>query len=196
MVMASGAGSVMQSLLDASETDHWPAEVVGVVTDRGDAGALARAERQHVPTRVVSPGDFAERVDWDAELTKAVRKWDPDWVVSAGFMRLLGDKFLDTFPGRVVNTHPALLPAFPGVNGVRDALAYGVKVTGCTVHLVDSGIDTGPVLAQEAVVIRLGETESDLHERIKDVERSLLVEVIGRLAREGYSQEGRRVNIP
>jgi phosphoribosylglycinamide formyltransferase-1 len=186
----------MQSLLDASSDVDWPASVVGVVTDRSRAGALDRARQSQVPTRVVSPGDFDKRADWDIELTRAVAHWEPDWVVSAGFMRLLGVGFLGAFPGRVVNTHPALLPAFPGTRGVADALDYGVKISGCTIHLVDAGVDTGPVLAQEAVVVEPEDTEAMLHERIKGVERTLLVAVISSLVRQGYSQDGRRVNIP
>ncbi len=132
-------------------------------------------------------------------LTEAVAAYEPDLVVSAGFMKILGKEFLARFGGRVVNTHPALLPSFPGAHGVRDALAYGVKVTGCTVHLVDDGVDTGPIIAQgvvEVVEDDSAEGEAALHERIKDVERTLLVEVVGRLARNGHRIEGRKVLIP
>jgi len=117
-------------------------------------------------------------------------------VVSAGFMKIVGKEFLARFGGRFVNTHPALLPAFPGAHGVRDALAYGVKVTGCTVHFVDDGVDTGPIIAQGVVEVRPQETEEALHERIKEVERKLLVDVVGRLSRDGYRIEGRKVLLP
>jgi phosphoribosylglycinamide formyltransferase-1 len=193
VVMASGSGSVLQSLLDASAGDSWPAKVVAVVTDRPKVGALARAASVGVPTAVVSPGDYSTRSEWDIALAQQVARWQPEWVVSAGFMRLLGESFLQTFPSRIVNTHPALLPAFPGAHGVADALAYGVKVSGCTVHLVDSGMDTGPVLAQQAVPVHSDDTEESLHERIKIVERRLLVDTVAALVRNGCVVDGRRV---
>lgn len=196
VVLASGTGTILQSLLDLNDQAGWPATVVGVVTDRPAVGALDRAEAAGVPASVVSPRDFSDRSDWDRELARTVAEYDPAWVVSAGFMRLLGDSFLGAFPGHIVNTHPALLPAFPGAHGVRDALDYGVKVTGCTVHLVDSGVDTGPVLAQASVPVEPGDTEEALHERIKCVERRLLADVMADLVRDGYSVDGRRVNIP
>lgn len=194
--MASGTGSILQSLLDLNDQEGWPATVVAVVTDRPGIEALTRAETAGVPATVVSPNDFADRSDWDVDLARAVAVHEPDWVVSAGFMRLLGESFLNAFPGRIINTHPALLPSFPGAHGVRDALEYGVKVTGCTVHLVDSGVDTGPVLAQESVPVERDDTEESLHERIKSVERRLLADVVAGLVRDGYSVSGRRVSIP
>ncbi|WP_309713418.1 phosphoribosylglycinamide formyltransferase, partial [Pseudolysinimonas sp.] len=148
-----------------------------------------------VATAVVSPGDFPDRAAWDAGLAHAVRVFDPAVVVSAGFMRILGAPFLDRFADRVLNTHPALLPAFPGAHGVRDALAHGVKVTGCTVHLVDAGVDTGPIIAQRAVLVEPDDDEESLHERIKVVERAMLVEVVGRIAREGLVVDGRAVRL-
>lgn len=196
VVMASGTGSILQSLLDLNNGMEWPAEVVAVIIDRPDIEALDRAEASGVPATVVSPGDFSDRSDWNDALAKATAAYEPAWVISAGFMRLLGDSFLAAFPDRIVNTHPALLPSFPGAHGVRDALDYGVKVTGCTVHLVDSGVDTGPVLAQESVPVEPGDTEESLHERIKCVERRLLADVVAGLARDGCSVDGRRVSIP
>jgi phosphoribosylglycinamide formyltransferase-1 len=196
VVMASGTGSILQSLLDRNDQGDWPAVVVAVVTDRPEVAALHRAEAAGVPAHVVSPADFSDRSDWDRALADVVAEYKPAWVVSAGFMRLLGDSFLADFPGQVVNTHPALLPSFPGAHGVRDALDYGVKVTGCTVHLVDSGVDTGPVLAQESVLVEPGDSEESLHERIKCIERQLLVDVVARLVNDGYSVDGRRVRIP
>ena len=196
VVMASGTGSILQSLLDLNDRDGWPAVVVAVVTDRPGIEALDRAEAAGVPASVVRPGDFANRPDWDRALAKVVADYEPEWVISAGFMRLLGDSFLAAFPDRIVNTHPALLPSFPGAHGVADALNYGVKVTGCTVHFVDSGVDTGPVLAQESVSVEPDDTEESLHERIKCVERRLLADVVASLITDGYSVNGRRVSIP
>jgi phosphoribosylglycinamide formyltransferase-1 len=146
-----------------------------------------------VPTAVVAPGDFPDRAAWDAALAEAVGVFRPDLVVSAGFMRILGAPVLERWPGRVVNTHPALLPSFPGAHAVRDALAYGARVTGCTLHVVDAGVDTGPVVAQVAVPVLDGDDESALHERIKVAERRLLVEQVARIMAEGMRVEGRRV---
>ncbi|SEP91108.1 phosphoribosylglycinamide formyltransferase-1 [Lentzea xinjiangensis] len=183
----------MQALLDATDL---PIEVVAVGADRENIEGLKRAERAGVPHFAVKLRDHADRASWDAALTEAVASFRPDLVVSAGFMKIIGERFLARFGGRMINTHPALLPAFPGAHGVRDALAYGVRVTGSTVHLVDAGVDTGPILAQEAVVVEPGDTEETLHERIKVVERRLLVETVGRLAREGCTVNGRKVSIP
>jgi phosphoribosylglycinamide formyltransferase-1 len=138
---------------------------------------------------------YSDRAQWDAELAVAIAAHNPDWVVSAGFMRILGPEVLAQFPNRIVNTHPALLPSFPGAHAVADALAYGVTVTGCTVHLVDAGVDTGPVLAQQAVSVKVDDTEESLHERIKSVERELLVEVVQRLCRHDVEVVGREVVI-
>ncbi|WP_179953787.1 phosphoribosylglycinamide formyltransferase [Lentzea guizhouensis] len=183
----------MQALLDATDL---PIEVVAVGADRENIEGLKRAERAGVPHFAVKLRDHADRAAWDRALTEAVAAHEPDLVVSAGFMKIIGPGFLARFGGRMINTHPALLPAFPGAHGVRDALDYGVRVTGSTVHLVDAGVDTGPILAQEAVVVEPGDTEETLHERIKVVERRLLVETVGRLAREGCTVNGRKVSIP
>ncbi|MEU3648007.1 phosphoribosylglycinamide formyltransferase [Lentzea sp. NPDC034063] len=192
VVLVSGSGTLMQALLDAD----LPIEVVAVGADRENIEGLKRAERAGVPHFAVKLRDHADRTAWDTALTEAVASYEPDLVVSAGFMKIIGEQFLARFGGRMINTHPALLPAFPGAHGVRDALAYGVHVTGSTVHLVDAGVDTGPILAQEAVVVEPGDTEDTLHERIKVVERRLLVETVGRLAREGCTVNGRKVSIP
>jgi phosphoribosylglycinamide formyltransferase-1 len=162
-----------------------------VGADRDGIEGLARAERAGVPTFVERLRDHPGRDEWDEHLAARIAEYKPDLVVSAGFMKILGSRVLALAP--VVNTHPALLPSFPGAHAVRDALAYGVRVTGCTVHLVDAGVDTGPVIAQEAVAVRDGDDEETLHERIKGVERRLLVEVIGRMAREGWTVTGRSV---
>jgi phosphoribosylglycinamide formyltransferase-1 len=166
---------------------------VAVGADREGIEGLARAERAGVPWFVRRMSAFDSRDAWDEALADAIGEHKPDLVVSAGFMKILGPRVLAGFP--VVNTHPALLPAFPGAHAVRDALAYGVRVTGCTVHFVDDGVDTGPVIAQQAVAVRDGDDEHSLHERIKTVERALLVDVVGRLVREGWTVRGRHVHI-
>jgi phosphoribosylglycinamide formyltransferase 1 len=195
VVLVSGSGTNLQALLDAAADPAWGAQIVAVGADRDDIEGLRRAERAGVPTFVERIADHASRADWDTALTKAIAAHEPDLVVSAGFMRILGAAFLATFGGRCVNTHPALLPSFPGAHGVRDALAHGVKMTGLTVHLVDDGVDTGPIIAQSAVPVRDSDDEASLHERIKVEERALLVEVIGRMARDGYRVDGRHVRL-
>jgi phosphoribosylglycinamide formyltransferase-1 len=196
VVLVSGAGTNLQALLDACAQPAYRAAVIAVGADRHGIEGLARAERAGVPTFVVRVEDHPSRESWDVALASAVTAYDPDLVVSAGFMRLVGPAFLAAFGGRFINTHPALLPSFPGTHGVRDALAYGVQITGCTIHLVDAGVDTGPIIAQSAVPVLRGDDETTLHERIKNVERDLLVQVVGRMVREGYHVEGRRVLIP
>ncbi|MEV0369950.1 phosphoribosylglycinamide formyltransferase [Streptomyces sp. NPDC050636] len=198
VVLVSGSGTNLQALLDAIADEGaaaYGAEIVAVGADRAGIAGLERAERAGLPTFVCRVKDHDSRAAWDAALTGATAAYEPDLVVSAGFMKILGKEFLARFGGRTVNTHPALLPSFPGAHGVRDALAYGAKVTGCTVHFVDDGVDTGPIIAQGVVEVRDEDDESALHERIKEVERSLLVEVVGRLARHGYRIEGRKVRI-
>lgn len=169
-MLASGTGSLLRSLLEATREPGYPARVVAVGVDR-DCAALDHAEAFDVSSFMVELSDFEDRAAWDQALTEIVDAFSPDLVVSAGFMKILGPRFMQRFGGRIINTHPALLPAFPGAHGVRDALAYGVRVTGSTVHLVDSGVDTGPILAQEAVEVLPGDDEAALHERIKVVER-------------------------
>lgn len=198
VVLVSGSGTNLQALLDeiaATGAQAYGAEVVAVGADREGIEGLARAERAGLPTFVRRVKEYGSREEWDAALAEAVAAFEPDLVVSAGFMKIVGKEFLARFGGRFVNTHPALLPSFPGAHGVRDALAYGAKVTGCTVHFVDDGVDTGPIIAQGVVEVRDEDDESALHERIKEVERRLLVEVVGRLARNGYRIEGRKVVI-
>ncbi|MFD4030323.1 phosphoribosylglycinamide formyltransferase [Streptomyces sp. NPDC058637] len=200
VVLVSGSGTNLQALLDAigDDPESYGAQVVAVGADRDGTVGLQRAERAGLPTFVCKLGAHASRAEWDAALTAAVAEHRPDLVVSAGFMKIVGKDFLAGFGGRIVNTHPALLPSFPGAHGVRDALAYGVKVTGCTVHFVDDGVDTGPIIAQGVVKVTEEDTaegEAALHERIKKVERKLLVEAVGRLARDGYRIEGRKVHL-
>ncbi|WP_406172853.1 phosphoribosylglycinamide formyltransferase [Streptomyces sp. NBC_00996] len=198
VVLVSGSGTNLQALLDAIAThgtEAYGAEIVAVGADRDGIEGLARAERAGIPTFVHRVKDYDSRDEWDHALAEAVAAHEPDLVVSAGFMKIVGKEFLARFGGRFVNTHPALLPSFPGAHGVRDALAYGAKVTGCTVHFVDDGVDTGPIIAQGVVEVRNEDDENALHERIKEVERTLLVDVVGRLARNGYRIEGRKVVI-
>lgn len=196
VVLVSGSGTLLQALIDATAEPGYPATIVAVCADRARIEGLARAERAGLPGFAVRLADHPDRAAWDAALTDAVDAHHPDLVVSAGFMKILGPRFLDRFGGRIINTHPALLPAFPGAHAVADALAYGVRVAGCTVHLVDAGVDTGPILAQEAVSVIAGDTEATLHERIKVVERRLLVDVVARLAEQGCTVNGRKVSIP
>jgi len=193
VVLASGTGSLLASLLKAAVGDY-PARVVAVGTDRVCA-ALDIAAAESVPTFTVVLADYPDRNAWDAAIAGATAAHDPDLVVSAGFMKILGPEFLSRFPARVVNTHPALLPAFPGAHAVSDALAYGVRVTGCTVHLVDAGTDTGPILAQQAVPVLDDDDEATLHERIKVIERRLLVDVLEALATRGVTWTGRKATI-
>jgi len=193
-VLVSGAGTNLQGLLDASADPDYGASVVVVLSDREGIEALARAERAGVPTAVHRLADHAERADWDETVAKTLSSYEPDLVVLAGFMKLLGPPVLERFA--VINTHPALLPSFPGMHGPRDALAHGVKISGATLFVVDSGVDTGPVIAQVAVEVRDDDDETALHERIKVAERAMLVETVGRMAREGWHVHGRKVTIP
>lgn len=195
VVLASGTGSLLQALIAATRADGYPASVVAVGVDR-DCAAVDHAVDAGVAHFKVALRDHADRAAWDAALTDAVAAHAPDLIVSAGFMKILGPAFMERFGGRIINTHPALLPAFPGAHAVRDALAYGVRVTGSTVHLVDSGVDTGPILAQEPVEVRVDDDEAALHERIKIVERRLLAEVVAAVALRGVVSDGRKAVIP
>ncbi|WP_326545421.1 phosphoribosylglycinamide formyltransferase [Mycolicibacterium sp. ND9-15] len=193
VVLASGTGSLLRSLLDATGGEY-PASIVAVGADR-DCAALDIAAAASVPTYTVRLRDYPDREAWDVAITEATAAYEPDLIVSAGFMKILGPQFLSRFTGRIINTHPALLPAFPGAHAVPDALTYGVKVTGCSVHLVDAGTDTGPVLAQEAVPVLDDDDEATLHERIKVVERRLLVQVLAAVAVRGVTWTGRKATL-
>jgi phosphoribosylglycinamide formyltransferase-1 len=193
VVLASGTGSLLASLLDAATGDY-PARVVAVGVDR-DCRAVEIATEASVPTFTVRLADHPDRAAWDAALTAAVAAHAPDLIVSAGFMKILGPQFLTQFCGRILNTHPTLLPAFPGAHGVAESLAYGVKVTGCTVHLVDAGTDTGPILAQQPIPVLDDDDEQTLHERIKVTERRLLVDVVAAVATGGVTWNGRKATI-
>jgi phosphoribosylglycinamide formyltransferase 1 len=193
VVLVSGSGTNLQALLDASADPTYGAKVVAVGADRGDIEGLARAGRAGVPTFVHRVGDFDTREEWDEALTASVAGFEPDLVISAGFMKLVGETFLASYAGRFLNTHPALSPSFPGMSAPADALAYGVKVTGCTLFVVDAGVDTGPIVAQAAVPVLDDDTAETLHERIKVEERRMLVDAVGRIAREGFVVDGRTV---
>jgi phosphoribosylglycinamide formyltransferase-1 len=185
VVLLSGTGTLCAALLAAAAEPDQPFEVVAVGSDRPDAAGLAAARERGVDTFVTALRDHPDRAAWDSALAAELTARRPDWVVCAGFMKLLGPAVLGAFPGRVVNTHPALLPAFPGAHAVRDALAAGVTTTGATVHLVDAGLDTGPVLAQRTVPVLPDDDEARLHERIKTVERELLVQTLAGLVAAG-----------
>jgi phosphoribosylglycinamide formyltransferase-1 len=195
VVLVSGAGTNLQALIDACADQAYGAAVAAVGADRPGIEGLARAERAGVPTFVARVTDHPARAAWDQALADTVAGFDPDLVISAGFMKLVGPVFLDRFGGRFINTHPTLLPAFTGMNGVRDALEYGVKVTGCTVFMVDAGTDTGPVIAQAAVGVRDDDDVATLHERVKVAERALLVDTVGAMVRGGWSVQGRKVKV-
>lgn len=193
VVLVSGSGTNLQALLDACTDPAYGARVVAVGADRDDIEGLARADRAGVPTFVAKVADYTSREHWDRALADKVGAFEPDLVVSAGFMKLLSTEFLDRF--LTVNTHPALCPAFPGMHGPRDALEHGVKVTGATLFVVDAGVDTGPIVAQVPVEVADDDDVASLHERIKTAERAMLVDAVGRIAREGITVDGRRVRI-
>ncbi len=191
VVLASGSGTLLQALLDAP--DPKPFRVAAVGSDLAECGALTRAVGAGVPTFTCRLADHPDRAAWNRALAEAVARHTPDLVVLAGFMKLLGPAFLGAFDNRVINAHPSLLPAFPGMHAPADALAHGVKLTGCTVFLVDGGVDAGPIVAQRAVPVADDDDVASLHERIKVVERSLLVDVVTALTAAPYTVNGRKV---
>lgn len=193
VVLVSGGGSNLAALLEACADPAYGAVVVGVGADREGTGGVDLAAARGIPTFVTRLGDHPDRAAWDRSLTAHVAALQPDLVVSAGFLKLLGELFLATFPGRVLNTHNALLPAFPGIHGPADALAYGVKLAGATLFVVDAGVDTGAIIAQVAVPVLDDDDVDALTERIKVAERAQLVEQVGRMCREGWRITGRRV---
>ena len=193
VVLISGTGTLLQALIEASRSPGYGVQVVAVGSDRHGVAGIARAAAVGIPTFVQSVADYPTRSDWDRALTKEVAAYAPDLVVSAGFLKLVGPEFLSAFGGRTINTHPALLPSFPGIHGPQDALAYGVKISGATVFLVDAGVDTGVILAQAAVPVVEDDTVETLHERIKVAERELLVDITHRLATRRWRVENRKV---
>jgi phosphoribosylglycinamide formyltransferase-1 len=196
VVLLSGSGTNLQALLDACADSSYGARVVLVGADRDGAAGLHRAEAAGVPTFVERLADHPDRAHWDRALTARVAASEPDLVILAGFLKLVGPSFLEAFGGRVLNTHNSLLPAFPGMHGPRDALTHGAKVAGATLFFVDAGVDAGPIVAQVAVPVHDDDTVETLTERIKQAERRQLVACVGRLAREGWTITGRKVTIP
>jgi phosphoribosylglycinamide formyltransferase 1 len=195
VVLVSGTGTNLQALLDACQRQEYGASVVAVGADRDGIEGLARAERAGIPTFVHRVADYDSRDDWDAALTASCAHYEPDLVVSAGFLKLVGKTFLDRFGGRFVNTHNALLPSFPGIHGPQEALEYGVRVTGATLFVVDEGVDTGAIVAQVPVPVEDDDDLETLTERIKVAERRMLVDTLGRMVREGFTVTGRKVRI-
>ncbi len=195
VVLASGTGTNLQALIDACSDPAYGARVVAVGADRDDIEAIARADRAGIPTFVKQVSHFTSREHWDRAMADTVAGFEPDLVVLAGFMKLVSDDFLTRFENRIVNTHPALSPSFPGMHGPAEALAYGVKVTGATLFIVDGGVDTGPIIAQIAVPVIDDDSAETLHERIKTAERTMLVDTVGLMARDGWELDGRRVRL-
>ena len=193
VVLISGSGTLLQALIDACAAPDFGAQVVGVGADRDQITGLKRAQRAGISTFVHPLPPGADRAQWDGQLTSLVARFEPSLVVMAGFMKLVGPQFLAAYGGRLINSHPALLPSFPGVHGPRDALAYGVKITGATIFLVDDGVDTGIIVDQVAVRVEDDDSVEDLHERIKSAERDLLVQTVHRLATRSWHLNGRRL---
>ena len=194
VVLVSGSGTNLQALIDAAADPAYGVRILAVGADRAGITAVHRAGAAGIPSFVCRVEDFDSRADWDAALAERIGDHGPAFVVSAGFMKLLGPEVLGRWT--VLNTHPALLPAFPGAHAVRDALTAGAAESGCTVHVVDAGVDTGPVLARARVVVAVDDTEDTLHERIKAVEHPLLVEIVGRAARDGITVSDGKATIP
>lgn len=194
VVLLSGAGSTAAAVLRAATAEDYPAEVVAVGSDRHAAG-LQRAKEMDIPTFVVSARGHADREAWNDALADEVASFAPDLVLCAGFMRILAPRFVARFSPNLINSHPSLLPSFPGAHAVKDALDYGVKVSGVTVHVMDTGVDTGPIIAQRPVLISEDDDEHSLHERIKTVERELLVDVVATIARGTLTVDERKVRI-
>ena len=195
VVLVSGTGTNLAALLEACADPGYGAQVVAVGADRDGCAALDRARARGIPVFTHRVKDFSERSHWDRALAGSCAAHEPDLIISAGFMKLVGPAFLAAFGGRFINSHPALLPSFPGMHGAADAIAYGVKVTGCTLFVVTAGVDDGPVIAQQSVPVLDDDDEATLHERIKVAERALLVETVGRMVREGWTVHGRKVRI-
>ncbi|MCF8540679.1 MAG: phosphoribosylglycinamide formyltransferase [Aurantimicrobium sp.] len=188
VVLISGSGSNLRALLEAATSSDYPARIVAVGADRECAG-LTHAEDFGIPTFVVAPAAFTSRDEWGSALVSAIEPWQPDLVVCAGFMRIVPALAVSALFPRLINMHPALLPLYPGAHAVRDALADGANVTGATIHVVDEGVDTGPVIRAREVAVHQDDSESSLHERIKVEERQLIVETVADIARERIDLE-------
>ena len=195
VVLVSGAGTNMKAILEASKHEDYNVEIVAVGADREGTKGIAIAEESNIPTFTHVLKEYDNRSKWNEALKESVKQFNPDLVVCAGFLKLLDQDFLEEFPQRVINTHNALLPSFPGVHGPADALEYGVKITGATLFIVDPGIDTGSILSQVTCPVKDDDTVDTLLERIKVVERKQLVESIGKMAKEGWWQKGRKAGI-
>ena len=195
VVLVSGAGTTLQALLDACGRPAYGVRVVAVGADRPAVEGLARAQRTGVDTFVCELANHPTRADWDVSLADRIASYQPDLVVLAGFMKLTGPAVLSRFDGRVLNTHPALLPSFSGVHAPRDAVTHAVRVSGATLFVVDAGVDTGPIVAQVAVPVDVDDTAQTLHERIKTSERTMLVDTVGCMLRDGYRIDGRKVRV-
>jgi phosphoribosylglycinamide formyltransferase-1 len=193
-ILGSGKGSNMLAIAEAAAKPECPFEIAVVLSDVAEAGILQHAADRNIPARFIPPGKFRTKLDDEAEQAyiDALRHAQADWVVLAGFMRILKGQFLRAFEGRVINIHPSLLPSFPGLEAWKQSLDYGVKVTGCTVHLVDQGVDTGPIIAQQTVPVLDTDTAATLHERIQGAERTLYPSTLAALARGRISIQGRR----
>lgn len=196
VVLISGGGSNLAALIAACRGTDYPVQIVAVGADRASAGGLEIAAAEGISTFVQRIGDYPSRAAWDQALTDRCAAFEPDLIVSAGFLKLVGPAFLARFPGRYVNTHNSLLPSFAGMHGPADALAYGVKIAGATLFVVDDGVDTGPIIAQVAVPVRPDDDVETLTERIKVAERAQLVDVIGAMAKQGWTISQRTVRIP
>jgi phosphoribosylglycinamide formyltransferase-1 len=194
-VLCSGAGTNLQALIDGCRDGRVPAVISAVLADRVQAPALERAARAGIPVRVLRPRDFADRAAHDRALAEAAAASGASLVVLAGYMRIVGDAFLERWEGRCINVHPALLPAFPGLDAPAQALAYGAKVTGVTVHFVDRGVDTGPIIAQEAVPVLAGDSPESLHRRLQAVEHRLLPEAVALAVTGRLRLSGRVVDV-
>lgn len=194
-VLASGSGTNLEAIAQAMEEGEVPARIAMVISDNPDAFALERADRRGIPTKVIELKDYPDRPAFDRAIKEALRRAGVDLVVLAGYMKLIGKEILDAFPGRIMNIHPALLPSFPGEHGVADALRHGVKVSGVTVHFVDEGLDSGPIIVQEAVPIQEGDDQESLHGRIHTAEYQAYPLAIKLFAQGRLKIEGRRVRI-
>ena len=184
VVLASGTGTLFEAILDSGVG----ADVVGLITDQSNARAISIAKGREIAVYKVLLSDFDSRESWESELLERVEKLGPDLVVAAGFMRILSPEFVEHFPGQIINSHPSLLPQYPGAHAVRDAIEANATVTGCTVHFIDHGVDTGEIIAQAQVEVQPGESEAELHERIKVVERALLPQSVEQLLSESFGK--------
>lgn len=194
-VLASGSGTNLQAIIDAAESGELPATIAAVFSDKDDAYALERAKKHAIEAVHINPNDFASRLDYDDQLVVQLKAREIDLVVLAGYMLIVGPQIVRAFPGRIMNIHPALLPSFPGLHGVRDAIEYGVKITGVTVHFVDEGLDTGSIILQGAVLVEEDDDEQSLHQRIHEIEYRLYPEAIKLFAEGRLEMDGRRVRI-